>query len=170
MPRPAQASIAGVFDANFRALKFGVKERVETWQAAVRANPSVVAFMAFWSARVMAPAMAVWTVWCAWYSQQMDRYREFLGEETKQEWAWKRHTEKEREVWFRVANFFSVLSWSLLYQGLVPVSFVLSLALPMFISYIVWRNPLWSPIGLSILLISPLKWLPGVKWCWLLPP
>lgn len=61
-----------------------------------------------------------------------------------------------------------VLLVSLMWQVLVPVSFVLSLGLPMFISYIVWGNPFWSPVGLSLLLIAPLKWLPCVQWVWLL--
>ncbi len=54
-----------------------------------------------------------------------------------------------------------------MWQVLVPVSAVLALALPMFLSYIVWGSPIMSPVGLSILLISPLKFFPMVNWVWL---
>lgn len=49
--------------------------------------------------------MVSWEDICQLLPRVAVRYREFLGEETKREWSWKRHTEKEWALWVRVVNF-----------------------------------------------------------------
>ncbi len=53
---------------------------------------------------------------------------------------------------------------ALLYQGMLPVSFLLCGVIPFYFAWIMWDRWWASPVGLALLLTWPMKFPPWVFW------
>lgn len=60
----------------------------------------------------------------------------------------------------------AVLAATLLWEAVVPVSVVWGLALPLFVSWVVFDRPIMNPIIVGLMLILPYKFIPGAAWRW----
>jgi len=153
---------------SFRQLKYDLGEKREQLKATVTNAPPVAAVLRWWAVTVSPPWEALMGAFNARKAQIKESYGSFATQEVKREWAWMRHTAKEWNLWLSFVKKTAVVIATLMWQIFIPVSVVLGLLLPMFISYVVYDHPLFSPIGLGLLLISPLKYLSFVGWVWLL--
>lgn len=55
------------------------------------------------------------------------------------------------------------------YQALMPVSFALTVAAPLYYAWVIWDDWWRSPLFLATVLMLPLKWVPWADMCLVWP-
>mmetsp|Transcript_45336 Transcript_45336/g.116044 ORF Transcript_45336/g.116044 Transcript_45336/m.116044 type:complete len:231 (-) Transcript_45336:13-705(-) len=168
--RPARLAVVNAagdfgFSQRWRAARFAVKDKREELEAWFMSRPAVTATIAWWASTVLPPYRAAVAVAKAKLEVEINRYNDFLSEETKLVWSWKRETVKEQQVWKDIFFFLMTFYLACAWQAVIPVSFVLSIVIPSILSWIIWDGYM-SPIGLSMVLLVPFKFVPWVPWVW----
>ncbi|DBA69236.1 hypothetical protein WJX79_010536 [Trebouxia sp. C0005] len=96
-----------------------------------------------------------------WWDAQVERYAEFGGEEVKRQWEWKRRTEAERSLWVSIGQFLGMSLLTAFWEAITPVSIFWGAILPLFLAWILYDRPFFSPIVVTLILMTPFKFPPG---------
>ncbi|KAK9824210.1 hypothetical protein WJX72_008561 [[Myrmecia] bisecta] len=157
----------------WRALKFGLKDAASQAQRQILSWPltqQALHLLQLFNSK-LGPLYRVLDA-VRWLLAQIgESYEEFVNEETKRQWRWKRKTEKELKFWIDVKNFVLVLLMTMFWETIVPVSFFLALVIPVWAAWAVYDDRpifLLSPVGLGLLIMLPLKFTLFGPFKWLI--
>ncbi|KAK9836115.1 hypothetical protein WJX81_002408 [Elliptochloris bilobata] len=135
-----------------------------------RALPFVVALLQLWqryldwSAPYRGRYSAAKGAFDAWWEVRTERYQDFISDETKRKWRWRRLHEGEFEFWKQVVYGTYAITMTFCWQLLTPHTLLLSLLPPLWVAWSVYPNMFINPIGFALLLMMPMKFVPGTYW------
>ncbi|KAL6774128.1 hypothetical protein ACKKBG_A23875 [Auxenochlorella protothecoides x Auxenochlorella symbiontica] len=91
-------------------------------------------------------------------------YFRFVEEDKRLAWHWECQNVPEAAFWAQQPANIIFFVMALLYQGMLPVSFLLCGVIPFYFAWIMWDRWWASPVGLALLLTWPMKFPPWVFW------
>ncbi|CAL8472162.1 g11704 [Coccomyxa elongata] len=102
----------------------------------------------------------------AWWEVREERYREFIGDETKRKWQWQRRNEEELKFWTGIVQAIVGIFVTILWETITPVSFVIAVLPPLWVAWALHGNLFKSPIFYTLVAMCFLKFPIGypIRW------